>query len=324
MTVYISAALLSFGISVGAGFAVIPLLKKLKAGQNILSYVKEHEYKSGTPAMGGIIFVISATAVTLALSDKTDFRLAAVICVTGASFAAVGFLDDLLKIKRRRNEGLKHYQKISFQLAVALIVSVYACTRGYTAVKLPFSGKVADAGWWMLPFYTFVFISTTNCVNLTDGLDGLAAGVSYVYFLFLAAIILIYGNGFYRTDTFVLSCFSLVGALVGFLIFNTYKAKVFMGDTGSLSIGGFLSAISIFSGNALFIPVIGITFVFTGISVIAQVIYYKRTGKRIFLMAPAHHHFQMKGASESKIAFVYKIITAAMGALCVLAALGGN
>ena len=324
MTVYIAAALAAFALSVVTGVAVIPLLKKLKAGQNILSYVKQHEYKGGTPTMGGIIFVTAASAIILLFCDKAQLRMAAVICAAGLSFAAVGFLDDFIKIKLRRNEGLKPYQKIVFQLAVAAIISVYACLKGYTAVNLPFSGRKVDLGWWMLPFAVFVYIATTNCVNLTDGLDGLAAGVSYVYFAALALITFVSGSGRYYTDVFVLSGFSIAGALVGFLLFNTYRAKVFMGDTGSLAIGGFVSVVSLFSGNVLLIPLVGIMFVVTGISVIVQVIYYKRTGRRVFLMAPVHHHFQMKGASESKIAFVYKIITAAMGALCLLTAAGGN
>ena len=166
----------------------------------------------------------------------------------------------------------------------------------------------------MFPLGIFVFIATTNCVNLTDGLDGLAGGVSYVFFLF-TFFVCVLGKTIYREAA--VSSAALVGGILGFLVFNTYKAKVFMGDTGSLALGGFASAICILSGNALLIPVIGIVFVITGISVIVQVIYYKATGKRVFLMAPVHHHFQMKGASESKIAFAYKLITCAAGLLCV-------
>ena len=296
------------------GFAVIPALKKLKAGQSILHYVKEHESKGGTPTMGGIFFIIPAAAVILSFCVKSGFRNAAVICVTGLSFGLVGFLDDFIKVKFRRNEGLKPYQKIFFQLSVAVIISAYACLHGYTQLILPFSGRTWELGGWAFILYEFVFIATTNCVNLTDGLDGLAAGVSYVFFAVIGFIICLEG----AEPVFAVSAFSLCGALLGFLAFNTYRAKVFMGDTGSLAIGGFVSVICIFSGNALLIPVVGVVFVFTGISVILQVVSFKSTGKRIFLMSPIHHHFQMKGASESKIAFCYKLITLLFGLACLI------
>lgn len=318
MIKYLSAFLISAVLSAVFTFAIIPVLKRLKAGQSILSYVKEHEYKGGTPTMGGAVFVLVAAGVTLTLANRESFRTAAVVCAAGASFAIVGFLDDFIKIKLSRNEGLKPYQKIVFQLAVASLISTYAFLRGYAAVVLPFSGKTLDLGFWFIPFSVFVFIATTNCVNLTDGLDGLAAGTSYVYLLAVGAVIVIRSGG---GNEFALSALALAGALVGFLLFNTYRAKVFMGDTGSLGLGGFIAAISLLSGNALLIPLVGVTFVLSGISVIAQVVYYKRTKRRIFLMAPLHHHFQMKGASESKIAFAYKFITAIFGIICVIFAL---
>ena len=318
MIKYLSAFLISALFSAIFTFAIIPVLRRLKAGQSILSYVKEHEYKGGTPTMGGAVFIAVAAAVTLAYSSRENFRTAAVVCAAGASFALVGFLDDFIKIRLSRNEGLKPYQKIFFQLAVASIISVYAFFRGYAAVVLPFSGRTVNLGAWFIPFAVFVFIATTNCVNLTDGLDGLAAGTSYVYLLAIAAVVVARSGA---GNDFALASLALAGALVGFLAFNTYRAKVFMGDTGSLGLGGFIAAVSLLSGNALLIPIVGVMFVLSGISVIAQVVYYKRTKKRIFLMAPLHHHLQMKGASESKIAFAYKFVTMFFGIICVIFAL---
>ncbi|MBO4323073.1 MAG: phospho-N-acetylmuramoyl-pentapeptide-transferase, partial [Clostridia bacterium] len=174
----------------------------------------------------------------------------------------------------------------------------------------------------------FIFIATTNSVNLTDGLDGLAGGVSYVYFAFLAAIIYIqtsknaasYVNASEYRNLVLLLC-SLVGGILGFLCFNTFKASVFMGDTGSLSLGGYIASISLLSGNMFFIPIIGIMYVATSISVILQVAHFKRTGERIFLMSPLHHHFQQKGFSESKIGFAYKIVTLIAGVISVISCL---
>lgn len=316
MKIYILVFLSAFVLSCALGFIAIPLLKKLRAGQSILSYVKEHEYKGGTPTMGGLFFVIAAVIVSLAFSDKDDFRGALVICSIGIAYMAVGFLDDYIKIRLRHNEGLKPYQKILFQTAVATIASVYAYKMGYTRLIIPFFGGSIDIKWWAIPLYIFVLLATVNCVNLTDGLDGLAGGVSYVYLLMIAALITLESGSFVMNTA--ISSISLAGALVGFLLFNTYRAKVFMGDTGSLALGGFISAVSIFSGNALFIPIVGIIFVLTGISVIVQVVYYKKTGSRVFLMAPVHHHFQMKGASESKIAFAYKAVTLAAGLISIV------
>ena len=176
----------------------------------------------------------------------------------------------------------------------------------------------------------FVFLATTNCVNLTDGLDGLAGGVSYLYFMLIYIIlhlqIKLFSNNFVSVDeakNLALLAFIQSGALIGFLFYNSYSAKVFMGDTGSLYIGGLIAVLSIFSSNTLFIPILGIMFVMSGISVIVQVIVFKKSGKRVFLMAPLHHHFEYKGHSESKIVFVYKFITLLFGIICILSIIRG-
>ena len=293
---------------------LIPLLRRRKAEQYILGYVREHSGKAGTPTMGGLAFVCAAAAVAAAFGLYADKR-AAVAAAFGAAYAAVGFLDDFLKAHYKRNLGLRAYQKIVFQLALALIAGLYCYFGGMTRLNIPFSRLSFDIGGWMVPLTAFAFVASANCVNLTDGLDGLAASVSFWYFAALAALIFL---GSAQNVPLARLCLILCGALAGYLLFNTYRASVFMGDTGSLSLGGFAAALAAFSGNLLYIAVLGIMFVCSGISVIAQVIYYKRTKKRIFLMAPLHHHFQQKGYAESKIVYAYSAVTAAAGLLCLL------
>lgn len=310
MKYYLIGILLSFGLSFVFCKALIPLLKRLGAGQNILHYVKEHTGKGGTPTMGGIAFVAAAAAASLALCGVSDKPFCAALAI-GVGYLLVGLIDDLLKKRRKDNLGLRPYQKIFFQLAVAVIASVYCCQNGLTVLRIPFTQSFWDIGWWMLPLGVFVFLATVNSVNLTDGLDGLAGSVSAVYFAAIALLIVLQDAD--GSLSMLSAC--LFGALGAYLIFNTNRASVFMGDTGSLSLGGFAAAVALFSGNALVIPFAGIMFVLSSITVIIQVIYYKKTGKRVFSMAPIHHHFQEKGHSEAKIAYVYAVITALMGAL---------
>ena len=304
--------LCSFALSLLLCAAEIPLLKKLKAGQNILQYVKEHKDKSGTPTMGGLGFILAAAVVALAFCGVSDRPFAVCIAV-GVGYLFVGFLDDLIKKKRGKNLGLRPYQKLFFQFAVAVIAGVYAVLGGMTLLYIPYTKIVVDIGWWMLPLGVFVFLATVNSVNLTDGLDGLAGSSCAFFFLILGILLRLEGTG----DMSSL-CFCLTGALAAYLVFNTSRASVFMGDTGSLSLGGFAASVALFSGNALAIPILGAVFVLSSISVIIQVIHYKRTGRRVFLMAPIHHHFQEKGFSEAKISYGYAISTAALGLTLLL------
>ncbi len=307
------AILLSFAATFLFCLLLIPLLRKLKAGQNILSYVKEHESKGGTPTMGGLAFVGGASLVCVILAKEVNRSLLLALAV-GLAFTAVGFWDDYLKRRRKQNLGLKAWQKLLFQGGIALFVSVYCLRAEKTELYIPFFGERVEVGWGIIPIAFFVFLATVNAVNLTDGLDGLAAGVSLPFFGCLGVIILLQGSG----GTLATLCFCLTGALLAYLLFNCPPASVFMGDTGSLGLGGFAAALALFSGNALFIPLLGVCFVFSVISVIMQVIYYKVTGgKRIFLMSPAHHHFQQKGYSESKISYAYFVVTLLIGLLCV-------
>lgn len=292
--------------------AFIPLLRKIKAGQYILGYVKEHENKSGTPTMGGVAFMLAIAIVSIFFNVYADKR-AAVAVTIALAYMIVGFLDDFIKVRFKRNLGLKAYQKIVFQLIIALIAGFFCYFNRLTVVNIPFTRVSVDLGAFFIPVSAIVFIAAVNSVNLTDGLDGLAASTSLVYLLCFGILILLQSGG----EAMQLLCFCAAGALGGYLIFNTNKASVFMGDTGSLSLGGLIAGVSVFSGNLIYIALIGIMFVLSSISVILQVIYYKKTKRRIFLMAPLHHHYQMKGYSESKITFVYSAITAAMGLLCL-------
>lgn len=322
---YLISFLVAAIVSVAIGAITIPLLKKLKFGQNILSYVSEHDYKSGTPTIGGIIF-ISSCIIAYYLFRSEENRLSEVCVAVFVAYALVGFIDDFIKIKLHRNEGLNPVQKTLFEIVIAVVVSAYAYTRGLTKVNIPFTNIVVDLKFWYIPLCAFCFIATTNSVNLTDGLDGLAGGVTYVYTLVFGVLLLIQvSKGGIRYPiseeyaNIAQFSFCLSGALVGFLFYNTYRAKVFMGDTGSLALGGAVAITAALSGNLLFIPIIGITYVASSISVILQVAYFKLSGgKRIFLMAPLHHHFQHKGYAESKIAFGYKFVTLIIGLTVII------
>ena len=304
--------LTGFALSLPLCAIEIPLLKRAGAGQNILCYVKEHRDKGGTPTMGGLGFTLAAAGASLLLFQG-DGRLFPALAV-GGGYLLVGLLDDLLKKRRKDNLGLRPYQKICFQLAVALIAAFYSLYAGANKVYLPFTKQMVDLSWGIVPLGVFVFLATVNCVNLTDGLDGLAGSVSAVFFLFLGALLALEG----QSGGLEVLSFCLAGALAAYLVFNVGRASVFMGDTGSLALGGFAAAISLFSGNVLLLPFLGAMFVLSGISVILQVISYQTRKKRIFLMAPIHHHFQEKGFSEGKIAYCYAAVTAFFGLLLLL------
>lgn len=324
MKKYVFALLSSFAFTVLLGRIFIPFLRKIKCGQPILKYVEKHKTKSGTPTMGGLFMVFCAVAVFFCFGGYNSGLGIVSFCI-GFAFLAVGFLDDYIKIKSKENQGLKAYQKIIFQSLIAVFAGAFSYKNGLTKFYLPFNGAATDLGLFSPFFIGIIFIAITNSVNLTDGLDGLAGSVCAPYLFFIFLIICLQNglftssfSGYLEYSGLALLCLCLLGSVLGYLVFNVSKASVFMGDTGSLSLGGFIGAISIFSGNSFYIPIIGIMFVISSISVIVQVIYYKCTKKRVFLMAPIHHHFQLKGYSEAKISYVYFIITAVLGALSVL------
>lgn len=312
MKTILIAMLAAFSASFVLILILLPLLKKLKAGQYILGYVKEHMSKNGTPTMGGLAFITAIIVVGLVFTKLRDGRVNLTLSIT-CGFMIIGFLDDFLKIYRKENEGLKPYQKILFQIAIALIAAIYCFVNGITRLYIPFSGsKSFDISWGIIPLVLLIFIATVNCVNLTDGLDGLGGGTSLAYLVMLGIILCTSG------ETMGIISFIGVAAVAAFLFFNVNKASIFMGDTGSLALGGLISCLSVFSENSLYIPILGIMFVLSGISVILQVIYYKRTRRRIFLMAPLHHHFQMKGYTECKITYAYVLVTVFVGVLCLI------
>lgn len=324
MKIYLFGVILCLTLSIILGLIVIPILKKIKVGQPIYEYVNTHKDKNGTPTMGGLFFILPCSFIFLFL--KGENALMAVVAMTiGVAFMTVGFIDDFIKIKYKKNQGLKAYQKIIFQISIAIVAGVFAYKNSLTIFHIPFFNGDVNLGFWTIPIVAIIFIAMTNSVNLTDGLDGLASNVSVVYLVAISLLIYIQittKNSIYLINAeyenlILLSC-CLIGGLMGFLLFNTSKASVFMGDTGSLSLGGFLAAISIFSSNSFFIPIVGFAFVFSSISVILQVIHYKRTKKRIFLMAPFHHHLQLKGLSESKISYIYVVVTAVLGIISII------
>ncbi|MBR4407049.1 MAG: phospho-N-acetylmuramoyl-pentapeptide-transferase [Clostridia bacterium] len=302
-------------------FLISPLIlyasKKLKAGQNILHYVDAHKSKQGTPTMCGLIFIFGTFAGSI-FAFNQSYTLALMTVVVMLAFGVLGFLDDFIKIKSGENEGLKPYQKIIGQLGISLIISFFVYNFVGTSIYIPFSHTTVDIGFFIIPLVIITFIAFVNSVNLIDGLDGLCGGVSFAYLLSFVAIMTLglpalTGNWLVENQNLVYISACMLGAILAFLIYNGFPAKVFMGDTGSLALGGFLSAIAVFSGLELYILILGIPYVITSLSDIIQVFYYKRTKKRIFLMAPLHHHFEKKGFHENKVVIVYIIITLLIG-----------
>ncbi|HBR01692.1 MAG TPA: phospho-N-acetylmuramoyl-pentapeptide-transferase [Ruminiclostridium sp.] len=301
--------LISFLLSAVAGKLLIPLLRKLKFGQTEREEGPEsHKVKTGTPTMGGVIFLVPLVVFGIVCSFW-DIRVLPLVLVT-LGFAAIGFLDDYIKIVKRNNKGLSPRQKMAGLLLVSGLFVWYAVssTRQAAALILPILGM--DNPVYMplaiaIPFCIFVLLSFTNAVNLTDGLDGLAGSVTTIVLLFLTVVSMHNGEWNYIR----LFCASLAGGILGFLIYNLYPAKVFMGDTGSLALGGALAAVSIITGTSLFLALAGIIYVAETLSVIIQVAYFKKTGRRVFLMAPLHHHFEYKGWSEIKVVAVFTLVT---------------
>lgn len=288
------------------GPVVIPILKVLKFGQNVREDgPRSHLKKSGTPTMGGIIILISLIAATL-IVNKNFGSIYAVAIITTIGYGLIGFLDDGIKIIKKRSLGLKAYQKIIGQVAFAIILALYAYHSSDVGSRLlvPFIGTYVDFGAWYIPFTVFVIVSITNAVNLTDGLDGLSSTVTMIVSLFF--VFVCYGL---NMDELSLFAAGIAGSCLGFLRYNSYPAQVFMGDTGSLALGGAVSALAVLSRLTLFIPIVGIIYVAEALSDVLQVGSYKLTGKRIFKMAPLHHHFELSGWHETKVVSVFGIVT---------------
>lgn len=303
------AVFLSFIITVILCPVVIPVLHRMKFGQPIREEgPQSHKKKEGTPTMGGVMILIGFVVSALLFAFGNTSALAVILITIG--YGIVGFIDDFLKVVKKQNEGLTPLQKIIFQLAVTVLFYIYIVKSGIgTDIYMPFTnGLYVDLGWFYAPFLFFVMVGTVNSVNLTDGLDGLASGVTVlvaVFFAFVAAASKMAGL------TYV--CGAMIGALMGFLVFNCHPAKVFMGDTGSLALGGFVASVAILTKMPVMLVIVGLIYVCESVSVIIQVTYFKLTkGKRIFKMAPIHHHFELCGLAGIKVVQLFWIVTAVM------------
>lgn len=314
--------LLSFSISVILCPIVIPFLKWLKFGQYVRDDgPKSHLKKAGTPTMGGLIILISVV-VTSSLYLRDYPEILPVIFAT-VGFGLIGFLDDYIKIVMRRSLGLRAWQKLVLQFLVTIIFVYYYTQRLHYEMQMliPFTGGIASGryivlpGWLFIPFLFFVMVGTVNGTNFTDGLDGLASSVTLLIAVFFTVVAI--GTG----STVAPVCAAVAGALMGFLVFNVYPASVFMGDTGSLALGGFVASTALLLKMPLYILIVGMIYLVEVLSVILQVGYFKIThGRRIFKMAPIHHHFEQSGWSETKVVAVFSIVTA-LFCLIALAAL---
>ena len=305
--------LVSFALSAIMGPVIIPVLRNLKMGQTEREEgVKEHLKKAGTPTMGGVIILLSILITSL-FYIRSNPQIIPVLFVT-IGFGLIGFLDDYLKVVMKRSDGLFPKQKMALQIIVTAIFAYYLVKVAGISLKMlvPFSGgRYLDLGWLAIPVLFFAVIGTVNGVNFTDGLDGLASSVTVLVATFFTVVAIGTKSGIEPVTG------AVVGALLGFLLFNVYPASVFMGDTGSLALGGFVASAAYMLQMPLFIIIVGLIYLIEVLSVIIQVTYFKKTGgKRIFKMAPIHHHFELCGWSETRVVAVFSIITAL---LCMVA-----
>lgn len=312
----IMPVIISFVISVLLGPLVIPFLRKLKVGQTVRDDGPQtHLKKAGTPTMGGILILVSIVATSL-LYVKDFPRLIPVLFTT-LGFGLIGFMDDYIKVVLKRSMGLRVWQKMLGQLVVTGILAYYLAgeTDISMAMKIPFiPGHYIDFGFLTIPVLFIIVISTVNGANFTDGLDGLASSVTILVATFFTVVSFGMESGISP-----ITC-AAVGALLGFLLFNVHPASVFMGDTGSLALGGFVAASAYMTQMQLFIPIVGLVYVAEVLSVVIQVSYFKISGgKRVFKMAPIHHHFELCGWKETKVVAVFSIVTAIM---CLISLLG--
>ena len=315
------AFLLSFLIAL----PIYRFLCKLKFGQPILEYVDKHSSKQGTPTMGGVIFLIAFIVTTIFLID--GYIKIIYFCLLFVVLnSLVGIYDDFLKIKGRHNEGLKPWQKLVCQTIISAIFGVLLYINDLCFVIIPVSNYVLKVGFWIIPISIFLSIFFINSVNLTDGLDGLVSLITTIVMCSIMAILgLILSNGFFDfvkidkfSENFVRFCAIFLGSILGFIFYNCYPAKMFMGDTGSLSIGAMIIGVSLATGTAIYALIFGVMFLLSSVSVIIQVAYYKLTKKRVFLMAPIHHHFELKGVHENRITFSYALITIIVSLLVLI------
>ncbi|NFB55981.1 phospho-N-acetylmuramoyl-pentapeptide-transferase [Clostridium botulinum] len=306
MSTVIYAVLFSFLLSTITSLFLIPLFKKLNLGQSIKNGIPiSHKKKAGTPTFDGIIFIFSSIITMLFMIKNYNKELLLVISSLIA-FGLIGFIDDTLKKIHKKNEGLTSKGKMILLLFVSSIFAIYSYYNPSigSIIMFPFTKKLFDLRILYIPFIIFYYVSTTNALNLTDGLDGLAASITLLVVTFF--IFLSFGMGHY---TLSISCGCIAGALLGFLRYNCYPAKIIMGDTGSLALGGAIATIAMILKNPFIVIIVGGIYVIEALSSLIQIVFFKLFGKRIFKMAPIHHSFELHGWHETKIVSVFSIIT---------------
>lgn len=295
-----------------SGLAIFPfmikMLKQFKARQTIRKEgPEEHKVKQGTPTMGGIGIIVPVLILTLFICRFSTESL--LLCFTVFCFFMIGFIDDALIVMKGKNDGLRPKIKLVLQILSSIIFGLGLQYLGHKPIiNIPFTNTFIDIGLLYIPAMAFIMTGTSNAVNLTDGLDGLASGVTAISLISLV-VMLAFSNPSNMTFAGIVMGLVCIGTCISFLWFNSYPAEVFMGDTGSLALGGLFSSLAIIGNNELWLPFAGIIFVLETLSVIIQVSYYKRTKKRVFLMTPIHHHFEKKGLRETKISFRFYIVS---------------
>ncbi|EJP6473523.1 phospho-N-acetylmuramoyl-pentapeptide-transferase [Clostridium botulinum] len=306
MNTIIYAVIFSFLLSTIISLLLIPLFKKLNLGQNIKDGIPiSHKKKAGTPTFGGIIFIFSSI-ITMLLIIKNYNKEFLLVASSLIAFGLIGLIDDIFQKIHKKNEGLTSKGKMILLLFVSSIFAIYSYYDPSigSIIMFPFTKKLFDLRVLYIPFTIFYYISTTNALNLTDGLDGLAASITLLivtFFTFLS-----FGMGHY---TLSISCGCIAGALLGFLRYNCYPAKIIMGDTGSLALGGAIATIAMILKNPFIVIIVGGIYVIEALSALIQIVFFKLFGKRVFKMAPIHHSFELRGWHETKIVSVFSIIT---------------
>lgn len=315
------ALMIGFIISVVFGFVLIPVLRKMKVKQQVSIFLaKTHKEKEGTPTMGGLIFIIPTiiTIIILLLMGKINFsENLFIVMFVFVGYAFLGLIDDFLIIKRHNNEGLTEIQKLFGQLFIALVFFYIFMKSGREPVlDIHTLGIKIDMGWFYGIFLLFILVASSNAVNLTDGLDGLAGGLSVMAFL---AFGLISWNSSWAagSEDIAIFCFVLVGSLLGFLVYNTHPAKVFMGDTGSLSLGATLASVAIITSHEVTMIIVAGVFIIETLVCIIQMISVMYFHKKIFLMAPLHHHFEKLGYHESDIVKGFWVVGAILSMMAI-------
>ena len=307
---YALIAAIAFAVSMLVTARMIPLMRHRQFGQFIREEGPQaHLSKAGTPTMGGIAFIIGITVAIVASMFMKGSEATGKIAILLSMFAfgAIGLIDDYNKVAKKQNEGLTPKQKLLLQVIFGAALAVFMMTKEGTTMLIPFFGKTVDFGILYIPFVIFIEVAMANAVNLTDGLDGLAASTSSIVACTFAIIGMTVHGG---NEPMAVAGQAVFGALLGFLLYNHYPAKIFMGDTGSMALGGVLSAMAIVGHMEWLLPIAGLIYVIEALSVIIQVTYFKKTGgKRVFRMAPIHHHFELGGWHETKVVRVFCIFT---------------